>query len=113
MPGRMLIKTLAKVVVGAEYVRHALRKAFARRITVVQHLAILREVIDGHEADKAASCETIRDLTEEVESLKAANKNLQANAVSFQTDNADLRNVIANAEAVLRWNRHLPEKKPS
>ena len=49
MVGRILIKILAKIVVGVEHARHAFRRAFAPRITVVKHLAILREVIDNLE----------------------------------------------------------------
>jgi hypothetical protein len=122
MPGRIPIKILAKIVVGVEHARYAIRRLFAKRISVAEHLAILREVLDGAdrrharekgEADAAFDCCNVERvaLSEEVESLKAAVKNLQANAVYYQDDNTALRAVIADAEGVLRDRRPLHQKK--
>lgn len=125
MLGQVTIKILAKIVIGVERVRHAFRRMFPRRITVVRHLAILRDMLNDvqarHEAELAdlkttldfceteglATAEAYKALHEEAESLRAVNKNLQANIVYYQGDNASLRAVIADAEAFLR------EKAPS
>lgn len=131
MDGPILIKALARIVVGVERARFALRRLFPRRITVVRHLAILRDTLDdvkerhaaelaelrsaldSSEAERLANDEAFRSLTVKWESLRDDNKWLLANIALCRDENDGLRAVIADVETLLRSKTPLHQKDPS